>query len=361
MLRDSSPDHEILRVKLLLRPAWGRETANLLRRFPGGEPVWGRCRFIFDCDARHYDWFVAYDDLPSAGGERFGMRQEVLACPRARTLLVTSEPSTIKSYGSRFLAQFGHVLTSQEPWAVRHPGAIFSQPALLWFYGRTDERGSHDHMVNHPPVDKTAIISTVCSSKQQRHTLHQSRFEFVQKMCSQIPELEVFGHGVRPIHDKAEALDSYRYHIAIENHLCPHHWTEKLADAFLGLCLPFYHGCPNATDYFPAESFIPIDIRNPGESAERIRKAIRDDEYTRHLPALLEARRRVLEEYGLFAVLSRIIEARHASTAGSPELQPEARILSRRALRLAHPTNLLADLWEKYRLSARHRLNRPSR
>ena len=360
-MHDHSPDHEIIRVKLPLRITRGKETAGILRRFPGGVPVWGRCRFILDYAATEYDWLVAYDDLPPTGSERFGMREEILACPRAQTLLITTEPSTIKSYGTRFLAQFGHVLTSQEPWAIRHPGAIFSQPALLWFYGRSGARGSYDQMVNHPPAAKTAMISTVCSSKQQRHTLHRSRYKFIQKMRALVPELDVFGHGVRPVHDKADALDSYRYHIAIENHLCTHHWTEKLADAFLGLCLPFYYGCPNAGDYFPEESHIAIDIRQPEDAAARIRKAIRDDEYSRRLPALREARRRVLEEYGLFAVLSKIIEARHTSAAGRPEIEPAARILSRRALRLAHPTTLLADLWEKYRLSARHRLNRPRR
>jgi hypothetical protein len=171
--------------------------------------VWGGCEFIFDYGSRDYDWLVVYDDLPQVAGERFTLWQESLACPRSQTLLITSEPSTIKSYGTRFLAQFGHVLTSQEPWMIRHPGAIFSQPALLWFYGRTDERGSYETMVERPPVTKTWEISTVCSSKQQTHTLHQARYEFTQKLRLQIPELEVFGHGVRPITDKAEALDDY--------------------------------------------------------------------------------------------------------------------------------------------------------
>ena len=43
----------------------------------------------------------------------------------------------------------------------------------------------------------------------------------------ELPELDIFGHGVNPMNDKAEALDPYRFHIAVENHVYDHHLTEK--------------------------------------------------------------------------------------------------------------------------------------
>ena len=159
-----------------------------------------------------------------------------------------------------------------------------------------------------------------------------------------MPELEVYGHGVRSMDDKSEALNDFCYHIAIENHLATHHWTEKLSDAFLGLCLPFYSGCPNVADYFPEESVIAIDLQQPGAMAERMQQAIRDQEYQKRLPAIREARRLVLEEYGFFAVVSRMIEERHMDRQG----QGGGCILSRRGIRKASMGNLVIDLWEKY-------------
>lgn len=317
-------------------------------RFPGGFPVRGRCHFSFDRDERNYDWLVVYDDLPSVSGERFTLWEEALACPRAQTLLITTEPSTIKIYGNVFLRQFGHVLTSQEPWIVRHPGAIFSQTGLVWFYGGCGPRASYDYISTHPPLDKSANISTVCSSKQQRHTLHNARYEFTQKLKAALPALDIFGHGVCFINDKADALDPYRYHVAIENHVCPHHWTEKLSDAFLGNCLPFYHGCPNAADYFPEESFIPINIHDFGESAERICKAIRDREYEKRLPAIFESRRLVLDTYSLFPLLSRLIAERQPATPPAAD-PPGQSILSRHALRRRHPGAAVSLGLEKLR------------
>lgn len=315
-LVNSSPAAPLIKVKFVSRgntPAPDR----WLRQFPKSEPVWNNCHFSFDPEDRDYDWLVAYDDLPATKGERFSRRVETLACPRSQTLLITTEPSSVKLYGKEFLAQFGRILTGHEPWIITHPGAIFSQPALRWYYGFGPKMRTYDEMVAHPPVDKTLDLATVCSSKQQRHTLHHTRYVFVQELKALLPEMDIFGHGVRFISDKAEALDPYRYHLAIENHVSEHHWTEKLSDAFLGLTLPFYYGCPNAADYFPPESYISIDINDVKGAAAVIKQAIADNEYEKRLPFIKEARRRVLEEYNMFAVVSALVRQNTPSPGAS--------------------------------------------
>ena len=128
--------------------------------------------------------------------------------------------------------------------------------------------------------------------------------------------------GVRHVEKKAECLDHYRYTIAVENHVGPHHWTEKLSDSFLGYCLPFYFGCPNATAYFPEESFIPIDIENPRAAADTIREAMAGGEYKRRLPAIVEARRRVIEEYNLANVVGDMIAGTAGKGHGTPAADP---------------------------------------
>lgn len=348
----TAPADEI-RVKFLTKAqAVDQPPGQWLRRFPGRTPAWGRCRFIFDANARDYDWLVVYDDLPRRAGSRLPDWVEELACPRERTLLVTTEPSSIKRYGRAYLAQFGHVLTSQEPWAVPHPRAIRLQPGLVWFYGMDRRDGTYDDLVRQAePSAKPGLIATVCSSKRMGHTLHSARYDFTQELKRRLPELEVFGHGVRPIKDKSEAVDAFRYHIAIENHVAPHHWTEKLADAFLGYSLPFYFGAPNATDYFPSGSFIPIDIFDVDGTERVIREAIARDEYTRRLPAIREARRLVLEKYGTFPQLASLIEERTPAGAlsASPSTPRGNFVRARRLARLRAPLALGLDLLDKLR------------
>jgi len=329
-----------------------------LRQFPGRSAQWSRCRFTFDPDAIQYDWLAVYDDLPPMPGERFSSRIESLACPPQNTLFITMEPSSIKTYGYDFLNQFGVVITSQEPWAITNPQAVYTQPALRWFYGVSPKQlRTWDEMIQSPPEHKTGDLSAVCSSKKQKNTVHAERYAFTMRIKQLIPEMALFGRGVCPIDDKADALDSYRYHIVIENHVAPHHWTEKLADAFLGLTLPFYYGCPNVADYFPKDSFIPVDVRDPEGAARIIRDAISTQQFERRLPAIREARRRVLNQYNLFAVVAREIEHReegsHAdsSTPGSVG----ARLYSRHASRKRSLLHTLRFAGEHLRMKLRSR------
>jgi Glycosyltransferase family 10 (fucosyltransferase) C-term len=313
--------------------------ADYLRRFPARIPSWGRCDFIFDATCRDYDWLVVYDDLPRRNP------LENLACPRANTLILTGEPSSISHYGERFLQQFGHVLTSQEPTAIDHPGTIRRQTGLLWYYGGSDARGTFDALIAAPPPQKTQLISSVCSNKAMKHTLHAQRLAFTKRLMQNLPELDVYGYGMRDLANKADAIDPYRYHLVIENHSCDHHWTEKLADAFLGYSMPIYFGCTNLDIYFPPDSYLQIDIRDYAASLARIRSIMVSDKYEKRLPALIEARRRVLENYSTFAQLAALIPTLPQANGASAQQQ----IRGRRSYRYANPISAVRDL-----LSAKH-------
>ena len=140
--------------------------------------------------------------------------------------------------------------------------------------------------------------------------------------------------------------------------MCRHHWTEKLSDPLLGHCLPLYHGCPNTLDYFPQESFIPINIHQLDESVERIQRALRDQEYAKRLPAIQEARRLILNEYALFPLVARLIEERH-QLRGEQPLSAHS-IFSRRAVRRQQPLSAVRDAVDKTVLRLRHRFAKPS-
>lgn len=286
----------------------GSSTAAFLRQFPGRYPQWGSCLFDFDVDCRDYDWLVVDHDIPPQGGL---LSEEKLCCPRERTMLITGEPSSITVYGTDYLRQFGCIISFQEPWAMMgHPNVIYHHPGLRWFYGLPFGEGEYlswDQMAAGPPPEKTRSISTICSDKTGKVTMHSARVDFTWRLKDELPELDIFGHGVKTMIDKADALDSYKYHIIVENHVYDHHITEKLPDAFLGYTLPFYHGAPNAGTYFPKESFIPIDIGNYTRTREIIKSHLANNEYEHRLPYILEARRRVLLEQNLFAIIERMI------------------------------------------------------
>lgn len=357
-----------LRVKLIARnlvdaddPTWHNQLDASRFGPDGSSPV----EFTLDPDDRNYDWLVVYDEIPKlpvdAKRPNGPTRQtEVLNCSPGNTILVTSEPSTIKIYGKQYLSQFGHVLTGLEPWSVRnHEGAIFEQSSMVWYYGRkydqlNQSRSRFEEIADASWPDKPELISTICSTKQQRHTLHNQRYQFTQLLKSRLPELQLFGHGNNWVSDKAEALDPYRYHVAIENHVATDHWTEKLADAFLGYCLPLYFGATKAADYFPKGALIELDLARPDWSIDRIKDAIANDEFTERKPAIEEARSRIIHEYNLFPNIARIISQHNSEI----DKQATPTVLkSRHALRKSDPWFAISHLVEKFLLTRRSTRN----
>jgi hypothetical protein len=336
----------------------GRSAEGFLRQFPGLFPQWGNCIFDFDLESTDYDWLVVYQDLPPSGNY---FTEEKLQCPKEKTLLITQEPSSITVFSKDYINQFGAVLTFQEPWAMRHPNVIYHHPGLLWHYGLPFDGGpfiTWDQMERMEPPAKTKLLSTVCSQRTGNVTLHSTRVDFTWRLKDDVPELDIYGHGVNPMNDKAEALDSYKFHIVVENHVYDHHVTEKLPDAFLGYTLPFYHGAPNTEEYFPKESFIPIDINDYKRSREIIRFHLGNNEYEDRLPFIIEARRRVLEEQNLFGIIaSKIAEQdakRTRATMGKV-------IRNRSTMRIKNPLAGLRSLGEKVAIKAYHRVTFKSR
>ena len=301
--------------------------------------------FILDPTTRAYDWFVVYDDLPKSRDERISLASEVLACPPENTILLTYEPSSVKHYGGDYVDQFAYVLTSHDAAALSHAGRHDAPPVGKWYYGDVADA----LRLTSPPV-KTRQICIFLSSKRMRHTLHRKRFVFQKALTHLLPELDVYGRDVRHVEKKAECLDHYRYTVSIENHVGPHHWTEKLSDSFLGYCVPFYFGCSNAASYFPEESFIPIDIENPRATADTIREAIAGGEFERRLPAIVEARRRVVEEYNLANVVGDLIAL--ANGQGQPAVNAGRAhtrcIYSRRQVLFRRPIACLRYLFHKF-------------
>ena len=345
-----------IKVKFLARTSADQDPALWLSLFKGRIPKIGNVEFTFDLAARDYDWLVVYEDLTALANDKRSNRAEALACARENTLFITTEPTSIKLYGPGYFGQYGHVLTKQPRDVVRHKGHIFETPPLRWYYGRPlDPHDNNyldlDHYLSTPPIPKTQDLSTVCSNKQMAVTLHQQRYNCVMGLKEILgDDFDVFGRGIRPITDKAEAMDSFRYHIAIENHVEPGHFTEKIADCFLAYCVPFYFGPPDILEFFPEGSIIPIDIFDIEGAAEVIRAEIQAGSYKARLPAVIKAREQTLSDYNLMNKIAQIVSTKHNPNA---LIKDKQHIYGRHIYRKKKPLSALADIFHRYRVNRR--------
>jgi hypothetical protein len=277
----------------LVRIAADYDCSRLLRQTRNGKGFCDGVRFTTD-DVAECDYLVLLNNR----------RAEPLQvwCPRGHVWCLIQEPyvSGSDDWITEGHESFARVFTHHVPRA--DPKYVRSHPAVPWWVEL-----SYDELVASRIPIKTRGVSFVASTKNWLAG-HLKRNAFREFLRREAPtKVDSFGSGVRYIEDKWEGLAPYRYSIAIENSNSPDYWTEKLADCFLSWTIPLYDGCPNIEDYFPADSLIRIDANDQAASLARIGELLRHDEWERRLPALQEARRRVLETHQIFPHLARAI------------------------------------------------------
>lgn len=285
-------------------------------REPGD--AWGTTHYTFAVDSKSKpDWLVVFSAWPEVPLQT--------SVPKHRRIFVAGEPESFHRYQPRFLEQFGTVITTQR--GTWHPGAIYEQPGINWFAGVRFQDGPQrmvpvlsfaDFEAGNPV--KTKLCSVVCSTNATTRG-HRKRIDFVDLLQREFgDQIDFYGRGRRDVADKDEALADYRFHIALENSEQRDYWTEKLADPFLRGCYPIYSGCPNLSSYFPEGSYARIDLAKPSKALAVVATVLESDRDQRYASELAEAKRLVLFEHNIFAMLEALypkLEAREPQPAGS--------------------------------------------
>ena len=287
--------------------------ALLTRHLPLGKRVWGECVFHINSDVIDCDWwFILHSSSLRA--------RQVSVCDPTHVVFVSMEP--LEFNPPSFYDQFS-TLVACDPY-IKHPSLLRQNPITWWAGIDVEFKNGHlfqphynysyDDFASMGIPDKHDRISIVTSTNRA-FPGHESRLRFIESlMLSPLADrIDLFGGGHRPIHDKIDAMLPYKYHVCLENSVLRNYWTEKIADSYLGFALPIYYGCPNIADYFPRNSFLAIDIRDHAKAIRLISKAIANDMYLQRRSDLMVARARVLDDYNIFNLLSRIASTKARS------------------------------------------------
>jgi hypothetical protein len=290
---------------MLIRVVKNWTYPDLLRQTPGGNGVWDNIRFtlepVDECDA-----LLVLNEL----------REDLtVSCPPENVWAIFQEPYYPDFFpwmkeGHR---QFARVYTHRPPNSdSRYRTA---HPLVPWHVGKT-----YSELVcaELPLKDKSDRIVWVTSASQELpgHLKRYAFYRFLMELDWQ--DLDVWGRGIRPILDKWDVLAHNRYAIAVENYYGANYWTEKIADCWLAGTLPFYFGCPNLEKYFPAKSFIRIDLNDVDSAARIIRRMVDAGEYEKRLPAIREARDLLLTRHQFFPFIAKELRDNLKRSSAAP-------------------------------------------
>jgi hypothetical protein len=276
------------------------EWPDLMRQTPGQLGQWDDVQFTTD-PVQECDFAIVLNNRMPADTR--------LNCPPAHVWAIMQEPYykgfsdwIIEKHGA-FAKVFSHHPATDHD--ARHHR---SHPALPWHVNKT-----YDQLLAATRPAKTKNLSWVIGDAMHLPG-HWQRAAFLDHIRGDPAlDLDLYGRAIHYIEDKWDGLAPYRYSLAIENTRGPDYWTEKIADCFLAWTVPIYHGCTNLEDYFPPDSFIRIDISQPAAALAKIKRILADDHPEARIPALEEARQRVLNRHQLFPYVSGLIHAQPAT------------------------------------------------
>jgi Glycosyltransferase family 10 (fucosyltransferase) C-term len=265
---------------------------------------------VFSEDPSEEDeWIVLF------GGTKFPASH--LHIKKSKRILILMEHPAIWCPPDILLEEVGLIVC---PFLIKTPKdsrLIIHHAAVTWFYGihfRIDQGLSHVPILqNYLELQdfekitlpkKNKLISCVVSSKRISPG-HSWRIDFAETLKNYFGnEMDMWGFGWRPLHDKRDAIDPYKYTLVIENDLSEHYWTEKLSDAILGYSIPIYSGASKVQNYFKGE--IPqIKYATDMDVALNSVKNRLSREYK--TSDLYQNRNQILSEHNLYNLLERLI------------------------------------------------------
>lgn len=185
--------------------------------------------------------------------------------------------------------EFKKIFTHSARLLDKYENAVFAPANGVW-YGTIINGG---HMNEDQDKRKSKNVSMVSSDKMST-PMHRRRMA-IAKHCMSNHSADVYGKASGNfIEHKADALESYRYSIAVENDRTPYYFTEKILDCFASMTVPIYMGASEIDKFFNADGIIQIQNGNEDE-IDGILKRCNELDYSDRLGAIKDNYNRVKE------------------------------------------------------------------
>ncbi len=255
------------RVRLLQsssNPQW-----PLQRQSFGGKGI--ARNYHFDDSHEHYDLLLTFGD------QHLASQIKQSQVPRELRFCLLMENPRFYSVSEAYLELHKYVIS---PFRIAVPAGVTliqTHPAIPWFYdilfdtnkGLTHSILNYDSSRNLEfyceEIDKpkTKLVSMITSTKglSEGHKLRVALAINLKNLMKD--DIDLYGFGHKPIANKREALEAYKFSIVVENDMSDYFMTEKLCDAIIGGAIPIYIGASKVREFYQSDVNV-IDVAGKG-------------------------------------------------------------------------------------------------
>jgi hypothetical protein len=278
---------------------------DLKKQTPNSSMQWGGFTFT-DADVAECDYLVILDYPKDDFSVKVNKNNIIHIC-----LEPPNEVSKYRQYGSKNTALIFNQLDIKK-------NNILSHGALPWHVNKSYDFLSDVKLETLTKENKVVWVT----SDQRTSKGHNVRMDFLDNI-KDLPFVELYGRGIRPIDDKWDALSTSKYAIAYENFQNDYYWTEKIVDCYLSFAMPLYYGCNSIENFFPKDSFIQIDPKDK-HSELFLKEIVTSNKWEENLDSIIKARELILNKYQLFPFLCQQIDALEAINGVNAHQQKES-------------------------------------
>ena len=181
--------------------------------------------------------------------------------------------------------KFDFILTYDDVLVNTGPKFLFYPFGCCWV---------HPYITGAEP-EKKEYISIIASGKNQTIG-HQLRHRVIRELdMVNDPVIDVLGNGYKPLKNKKDGLQKYKFSIVIENSIQDTYFTEKIIDCFATKTVPIYYGTSKITDFFDKTGIISF---NTVDQLKEILDGLSEQDYER----MREGIEKNFESYKYFIV-----------------------------------------------------------
>jgi hypothetical protein len=296
--------------------------------FPNRDRIYGNCKFHFNEEEIlnnkiNIDFFVCFNRL-----EQNKITKNINFY---NSLIIACEPPSIKRYNKKFLNQFNHIFCSDPKYYINlncHLPVFPIHVGVNRDHQKKNKDLYFDEILN-LKITKKKLISVIVTNKSFCKE-HQIRSKIISDILEFFgDEIDVFGRDSLFLSDKRDALQSYHYHICIENYFGNNFFTEKILDPLLMNSNPIYLGSKNIDKFFDTRFYELTHDRS--KNLELIKSILAKKN---HYFEFEKQKEMVINNYNFFKYIAEFVEKNISSEKKYLQFRPENNFLSKFIMRL---------------------------